>query len=135
MLTPILNKAIPACFTAQESAQPSFLSLHLEIQQEIGDLLDFSDRQALFEALTTVTRNGEAVEEPAVKLHLIKSRIRAKYQRALVNPDRALYKFAFSQLERLSALGQLDQIVKKSEFFELLWLINKPEISEFLQEK
>ncbi len=78
---------------------------------------------------------GEVVEEPAVKLRLIKSRIKEEYQRALMNTDRELHTFAFNQLERLFACGKLDEVVEKSEFFELLWCIDKPEISEFLQEK
>ncbi len=135
MLTPILNKAIPAYFAAQKSERPSFFSLPLEIQQEIEDLLDFSGRQTLFRALTTVTRCGEAVEEPAVKLRLIKNRIKEKYQRALVNADGELHTFAFNQLEKLSALGKLDEVIEKNEFCELLWFIDKPEILEFLQEK
>ncbi|UUM20903.1 WD40 repeat domain-containing protein [Mycoavidus sp. SF9855] len=135
MLTPISNSAITHCLAAQKTVKPSFLSLPLEIQGEIESRLDFSSQQTLFKALTTATRNGEPIEVPALKLHLIKERVQAKYQGALMGSDEELRKFALSQLQKLSDSGQLDQVVEKLALFELVCLVNDPEIFKFLRER
>ncbi len=87
MLTLISNSAITHYPAEQKTVKPSFFSLPIEIQEEMEKLLDFSSRQALFKALTTATRNGEPIDSPILKLHLIKDRIQAQYQGALISSD------------------------------------------------
>ncbi|UAW63521.1 pentapeptide repeat-containing protein [Mycoavidus sp. HKI] len=124
MLTSISNSAITHYPAAQKTVKPSFLLLTLEIREAIENLLDFSSQQDLFKALTTVTRNSEPIDSPVLKLHLIKDRIQAKYQEALIHSDKSLEDFAWNEVARLCVLHQLDQAVEKSALLELLWFVN-----------
>ena len=134
MLTSISNSAITHYPADQKTVKPSFLSLPLEIREEMEKLLDFSSRLALFKALTTATRNGEPIESPTLKLHLIKEKIQAQYQKDLIRSDEELKWFALSQLQKLSGSGQLDQVVEKFVLFELIRLVSDPGVFKFLQE-
>ncbi len=135
MLTPTSNAAITHYPATPKTTASLLRSLPLKIQQEIEDLLDFSSQQALFKALTTATRDGEPIDSPVLKLHLIKNKIQAKYQGTLISSDENLKEFAFSQLRKLANLCQLDQIIEKSSLFELICLANDSQIFQFLQEK
>ncbi len=135
MLTPIANSAIPSYPLVQKSTTPSLLSLPVEIQEEVENRLDYSGQQALFKALTTVTRNGEPVDSPALKLHLLQHRIAPKYQPTLASSDASLQAFALSQLQSLWTAGRLDKVVEKPALFELLRLIDDPATVRFLKEK
>ncbi|UUM21008.1 pentapeptide repeat-containing protein [Mycoavidus sp. SF9855] len=135
MLSSISNSALTHYPATQKTVASLFLKLPLEIQEEIEKSLDGSSRHALFKALTTVTRDGESIEAPALKLHLIKERIQAQYQESLISSDEGLKKFALGQLETLSDAGQLDKVVEKLAFFELVCLLNAPEVFSFLREK
>ncbi len=135
MLAPIANSAISSYPLVQKSATPSLLSLPVEIQEEVENRLDYSGRQALFKALTTVTRNGEPVDSPALKLHLLQHRIAPKYQPTLASSDASLQAFALSQLQSLWAAGRLDKVAEKPALFELLRLLDDPATVRFLKEK
>ncbi len=135
MLTSISNSTITHYSAAQKPIKPLFVSLPLEIREEIEKLLDFSSQQALFKVLTTVTHNGEPIESPALKLHLIKERIQAQYQQALIRSDGELKKFALDQLQKLSDSGRFDKVVEKLALFELVCLVSDPGVFKFLQER
>lgn len=77
MLNPISSSTNLHYLATQKSTESGFLSLPLEIREEIEKLLDFSSQQALFKALTKVTRNDEPIDSPILKLHLIKERIQS----------------------------------------------------------
>src|SRR5689334_15616485 len=128
MLPPISNTAITHYPAVPKTTGSLLLSLPLEIRQEIEDLLDFSSQQALFQALTTATRDGEPIDSPGLKLHLIKNKIQEKYQGNLISSDENLKEFAFSQLQKLANFCQLNQIAEKASLVELICLVNDPQI-------
>ncbi len=66
MLNPISNPINLPYLTAQKSTDFDFLTLALEIREEIESQLDFSSRLAFFNALTTVTRNRENRDHPTM---------------------------------------------------------------------
>ncbi len=123
MLNPVSNSAIPSYLLAQKSPTLSLLSLPIEIQEEIENWLDFSDQKTLFEAQTTVTHNGDSVDSPALKLHLMQKRVPPKYQQTLISSDASLQAFALNQLKILWKSGQLDQVVERLALFKLLLLL------------
>ncbi|UUM21289.1 pentapeptide repeat-containing protein [Mycoavidus sp. SF9855] len=135
MLTPISSAATQSYSVVQKATAPSLLSLPVEIREEVESHLQPVDQQNLFKALTTVTRNGEPLDSPALKLHLIKDRIKVKYQEALINSDESMKTLAWNEFVRLWNLDQLDQIVEKSALFELLRFVNDPEIFKYLYEE
>ncbi len=134
MPTPISNAAITRNPIAQTPAKTSFSSLPLEIQDEIENQLDHSNQQSWLKALTTVTRDGEPVDDIALQLFLIQHKIRAKHQAALVKE--ALKDFSLRRLQRLSESSQLAQVVTQHAFFNLVRrFFNDPELVGFLQNK
>ncbi len=135
MLTSISSSTIPHYPVVPKSPTPSLLSLPVEIQQEVESQLSSSSRQAFFEALTTVTRNGEPVDSPILKLHLLRQKVPSKYQQMLAKLDVSLPAFALHQLEILRKRGQLDQVVEKPALFELLRLVGDLTIFGFLKER
>ncbi len=132
MLTPISSTAIQSYPVVQKATAPSLLSLPLEIREKVESYLQPGDQQNFFKALITATRNGEPIDSPALKLYLIKDRIKAKYQEALINSDESMNAFVWDELWNLD---QLDQIVEKFALFELLRLVNDPEIFIYLHEE
>ncbi len=134
MFSPISSLINPHYPAAQKSTESGFLSLPLEVREQIENHLDFSNRQNLFKALTTVTRDGELIDSPALKLHLIKERIQTEYQYSLIRPDEGLKPFALVQLQKLSDSAQLDKIVEKFRLFELVCVVNNPKIFALLRE-
>ncbi len=135
MLNPISPSTISSCPAAQKITASSLLSLPVEVREEVENHLQVRDRQNFFKALTTVTRDGEAVDSPALKLHLLQERIAAKYHQSLASLDGNLRAFALNQLQRLWKSGQLDHVVEKSAFFELVRIVNDPEVFGYLREK
>ncbi len=135
MLSPITSAVIPSYPVVQKSLAPSLLSLPVEVRAEIENHLQPWDQESFFEALTTVTRNGDAVDSPVLKLHLLQQRIRSKDQQTLASSDASLRAFALNQLQRLWEAGQLDQVVEKPALFELLRLVNDPAIFGFLNQR
>ncbi len=135
MLTSIPSSTIPHNLVVPKSPTPSLLSLPVEIQQEVESQLSSSSRQAFFEALTTVTRNGDPVDSPILKLHLLQQRVPSKYRQMLAKLDASLPAFALNQLEILRKCGQLDQVVEKPALFELLRLVGDLTIFGFLKER
>lgn len=131
MLSPI-----PGYPVAQKSLPIQLRLLPPEIQEEVEDHLDLHDRKSYYQALMTATRNGELIEDAlALKLHLLLRNIPQKYQSILAQSDADLGHFAWSQLDHLQKLGQLDQIIEKPTFFKLLLLLQNSEIFEFLKEQ
>ncbi|UUM22117.1 WD40 repeat domain-containing protein [Mycoavidus sp. SF9855] len=120
-----INQRYPA---AQKSTESAFLSLPLEVRQEIESRLDFSSRQSLFKALTTATRNGESIDSPVLRLQLIKDTIQARHQGTLICSDEGLKQFTLSQLQTLSDSAQLDKVVEKFSLFKLVCLLNASEV-------
>ncbi len=130
MLNPISSYPV-----SQKPIAPALSSLPIEVREEIESHLDWAAKKAFFEALTIATRDGDPLDSPALKLHLLQQRIAPKYRQSLASSDKNLQAFALNQLQRLYESGQLDQIVERPAFFELVRLINDPEIFEFLREK
>ncbi len=135
MLNPISPSTISSYPAVQRPTKPSFLSLPLEIQAEVENHMPVAERLNFYKALTTVTRDGEPVDSPALKLHLLQKMIAAKYHQSLASSDESLRAFALNQLQRLEESGQLDQVVEKHALFELVRRVNDPEVFEYLREK
>ncbi len=135
MLNPISPSTISSYPAAQRSTKSLFLSLPLEIQAEVENHMPVAERLNFFNALTTVTRDGEPLDSPALKLHLLQKMIAAKYHQRLASSDESLRAFALNQLQRLEESGQLDQVVEKHALFELVRRVNDPEVFEYLKEK
>lgn len=92
--------------------------------------------------MTTVTPDGVRIDPfvqrigPFVlKLHLIKKKIQAQYQEALIRSDEELKRLVLNQLQKLSDSAQLDKVAEKPELFALVCCINDPKIFTFLREK
>ncbi len=82
-----------------------------------------------------MTRDGEPVDSPALKLHLLQQKIVAQYHQSLANSDESLRAFALNQVQRLWESGQLDQVVEKPALFELVRVIDDPEVFEYIRKK
>ncbi len=135
MLNPISSSATASYGVMQKSPKASLLSLPVEVREKVENYLPVWERQNFFKALTTVTRDGNSVDSPVLKLHLLQERIAAKYHQSLANSDGGLRAFALNQLQRLWKSGQLDQVVEKQAFFELVRVVDDPEIFSYLREK
>ncbi|MCX8566541.1 MAG: WD40 repeat [Glomeribacter sp. 1016415] len=136
MLNPISSSATASYGVAQKSLAASLLSLPIEVREKIENHLQEWEQQNLFKALTTVTRDGEPVNSPVLKLHLLQQRIAVQYHQSLVRSDESLRAFvSLHQLRRLWESGQLAQLVEKSAFFELVRVVDNPEIFKYLREK
>ncbi len=119
----------------QKSPTVSLLSLPVEVREEVESHLQPVDQQRFFKALTTVTCNGDPVDSPTLKLYLLQQRIAPEYQRTLASADTSLRAFALHQVQRLWESGRLDQVVEKPAFFELVRLVDDPELFGYLREK
>ncbi len=139
MLTSISNSAITHYPAMQRSLTPSLASLPtwlpLEIREVIEKQLDVADWQNFFKALAIVTRNGESIDSPVLKLHLLQQKVPIDYQYDVARSDKSLQIFALNQLKILWKSGQLDQVVEKPALFDLLKLVGGPALFRFLQER
>ncbi len=139
MLTSISNSAITHYPAMQRSLMPSLASLPTwlppEIREVIEKQLDVADWQNFFKALATVTRNGEPIDSPALKLHLLQQKVPIDYQCDVARSDKSLQIFALNQLKILWKSGQLDQVVEKPALFDLVRLVGGPVLFRFLQER
>ncbi len=131
----IANNAIFPYSATQKFETPSLLSLPTEIQQEVESYLDSPAQQALFDALITITRDGEPIVSPILKFHLLLQKVPSEYQQAIARADASLCAFASNQLQLLWETGQLDQVVEKAALFKLILLACDPAILAFLREK
>ncbi|BBO59426.1 pentapeptide repeat-containing protein [Mycoavidus sp. B2-EB] len=89
----------------------------------------------LFEILTMATRNGEPLDSLDLKLHLLHKRIPPEYHQDFVKSEDRWRELALDQLKLLLDSDQPDQVVKKSAFFRLLFLICDPEIFDVLKNR
>ncbi len=139
MLTSISNSAITHYQATQKPLKPLLASLPIWLPPEIREIiekqLDISDCQKLFKAVTIVTRNGELINSPALKWHLLQQKVPADYQYDVARSDKSLRGFALNQLKIWWKSGQLAQIVEKPAFFDLLKLVGDPALFRFLQER
>ncbi len=135
MLNAISPSTTSSYLAAQKSTKSLFLSLPLEIQEEVENHLPVAERLNFYKALITVTRDGEPMDSPALKLHLLQERIAAKYHQSLASSDESLRAFALNQLQKLEESGQLDQVVEKHALFELVRRVDDPKLFEYLREK
>ncbi len=139
MLTPISNSAITPYPALQKSLMPSLASLPTwlppEIREIIEDQLDVPDWQNFFKALTIVTRDGEPIDSPTLKLHLLQQKVPTDYQYDVARSDKSLQVFALNQLKILWRSGQPTQVIEKPALFELLKLVGGPVLFRFLQER
>ncbi len=139
MLTSISNSAITHYPAMKRSLTPSLASLPTwlppEIREVIEKQLDVADWQNFFKALTIVTRNGESIDSPVLKLHLLQQRVPIDYQYDVAKSDKSLQIFVLNQLKILWKSGQLDQVVEKPALFDLLKLVGGPALFRFLQER
>ncbi|MCX8565350.1 MAG: WD domain-containing protein, G-beta repeat-containing protein [Glomeribacter sp. 1016415] len=139
MLTPISNSAITHYPATQKSLLPSLASLPVWLPPEIREIiekqLDLADWQNFFKALTIVTRNGEPIDSPTLKVHLLQQKVPTDYQYDVARSDKSLQVFALNQLKILWKSGQLAQVVEKPALFELLKLVGDPALFRFLQER
>ncbi len=131
----ISSNAIFPYSAIQKSQTPSLFSLPTEIQQEVESYLDAAAWQNFFKALITVTRDGEPIDSPTLKFHLLLQKVPSEYQQAIAKSDASLHAFAWNQLQLLWESGQLDQVVEKTALFKLILLACDPAILEFLREK
>ncbi len=97
--------------------------------------LDVNACQKFFNALTIVTRNGEPIDSPALKWHLLKQKVPAEYRYELARSDKSLQTFVLNQLKILCKSGQLQQIVEKRALMELIKWIGGPALFRFMQER
>ncbi len=139
MLTPISNSTITHYPTTQKSLKPSLASLPTWLPPEIREIiekhLDVAGWQNFFKALTIVTRNGELINSPALKWHLLQQKVPAEYQYDVARSDKSLRDFALNQLKILWKSGQLAQIVEKPALFDLLKLVGGSALFRFLQDR
>ncbi len=135
MLNPISSSATASYKVVQKSPTASLLSLPVEVREEIEKHLPAWERPSFFKALTTVTQGGEPVDSPVLKLHLLQQRIAAQYHQSLARSDGSLRAFALNQVQRLWESGQLDQVVEKPALFELVRVVDDPELFSYLREK
>ncbi len=135
MLNSISPSTTSSYLAAQRSTKSLFLSLPLEIQAEVENHLPVAERLNFYKALTTVTRDGEPADSPALKLHLLQKMIAAKYHQSLASSDESLRAFALNQLQRLEKPGQLHQVVEKHALFELVRRVDDPKLFGYLKEK
>ncbi len=139
MLTSISNSAITPYPAMQKSLMPSLASLPTwlppEIREIIEDQLDSAAWQNFFKALAIVTRNGEPIDSPVLKLHLLQQKFPIDYQYDVARSDKSLQIFALNQLKILWKSGQLAQIVEKPALFDLLKLVGGSALFRFLQER
>ncbi len=139
MLTSISNSAITHYPAMQRSLMPSLASLPTwlppEIREVIEKQLDVADWQNFFKALAIATRNGESIDSPVLKLHLLQQKVPIDYQYDVAKSDKSLQDFALNQLKIWWKSGQLAQIVEKPTLFGLLKLVGGPALFRFLQER
>ncbi len=135
MLNPISSSATASYGAVQKSPAVSLLSLPVEVREEVENHLPIWERQNFFKALTTVTRDGDPVDSPVLKLHLLQERIAAQYHQSLASSDVSLRTLVLNQVQRLWESGQLAQVVEKSVLFELVRLVDDPEIFGYIRKK
>ncbi len=139
MLSPVSNSAITHYPATQKSLSPSLASLPVWLPPEIREIiekqLEVADWQKFFKASTIVTRNGELINSPALKWHLLQKKVPADYQYDVAISDKGLQAFALNQLKILWHSHQLAQVVEKLAFFDLLKLLGSPALFRFLQER
>ncbi len=132
-MDPIRSTGI-ASFVAQKSLAASLLSLPTEIQEKVREYLDPRDYGAFYEVLTTVTHMGKETKYLEQKLFLLLHKIPQQYRHAVVSSDALLQDFAGNQFRALLKLDDFSQVVENPRFFQLLYLVAKPEIWESLKE-
>ncbi len=139
MVTPISNIAMMAYPAMQKPLTPLLTSLPtylpLEIREILESQLDVAACQKFFEALTIVTRNGEPIDSPALKWHLLKQKVPAEYRYEIVRSDKSLQTFALNQLKILSQSGQFQQLVEKRALMELIKWVGGPALFRFMQDR